>query len=56
MGTQFSETPSAFILCRLFAENHSDGCEVKISVDWICMALLIADVEHVTFPFYFKEK
>lgn len=33
-----------------FAVNHSDGCEVNVVVDWICMALFVPDVEH--FPMH----
>ncbi len=55
-GTQFSETPSAFILCRLFAEEHSDGCEVNISVigfAWLYSLLMLRIFQ---FPFILKRK
>ena len=51
-GTQFSKTPSTFILVDFFDDDHSDSSEVNIFVDWICMALLVTDVEPFSLPFF----
>ena len=41
-GSLFSAPSPAFIICRLFDDNHSDSCEVLI-----CISLVISDVEHL---------
>ena len=42
-----SPTPSStFIVCRLFDDGRSDGCEVILHGSFDCISLIINDVEH----------
>ena len=43
-GSLFSTLSPAFIVCRFFADGHSDHCEVIPHL--ICISLMISDVEH----------
>ena len=57
-GTQFSKTPSAFIVCRLFADGH-DWCELKpfwrldthVANNSLCWAL---GMSYFFFSFFLK--
>ena len=48
MGTSFPLLSRAFIVCRFFDDDHSDGCEVipHCSI-FICISLIIIYVEHL---------
>ena len=40
-----------------FADDHSYCCEVNVLIDWVCMSLLISDVQHFSMTFFWlKEK
>ena len=43
----FSPHPLQHLVCRLFDEGHSDWCEVISHVVWICISLIVSDVEHL---------
>ena len=44
----FSTPSSAFIVCRLFDDDHSDQCEViYLIVVLICISLILSNVEHL---------
>ena len=47
----FSTPFPAFIVCRLFDEGHSDQCEVKPHVVFICISLIMSDIEHFLMSF-----
>ena len=42
----FSTSFLTFILCVLFANSHSDKCEVIFHMALICISLMIYNVEH----------
>ena len=43
----FETTPSpTFIVCSLFDDDHSDGCEAIPHGSFDCISLRINDVEH----------
>ena len=44
-GTQFSKTPSEFIVCRLFTDGILSVGWWYLLVGWICMRLIIPDIE-----------
>ena len=46
-GSLFSTPSPAFIVCRLFDEGHSDQCEVISHCGFICISLIMSDVEHL---------
>ena len=31
--------------CRVFGHGHSDQCDVKIAVAWICISLMFSDAD-----------
>ena len=43
----FSIPSSAFVVCILFDNGHSDQCEVIVSPVLICISLVMSDVEHL---------
>ena len=43
----FSTLSPAFIVYRFFDDDHSDQCEVILSVVLICISLIMSDVEHL---------
>ena len=45
-GSFFSIPSPAFIVCRLFDDDHYDCCEVKSQV-LICISLIMSNVEHL---------
>ena len=53
---ELSKTPLEDLLFRgFFADHHSDCCHVNVSVDCICMSLVIPDVELCPWPFLLNE-
>ena len=42
----FSTSSLIFILCVLFANSHSDKCEVIFHMALVCISLMIYNVEH----------
>ena len=48
MGVYFPLLSPAFIVCRFFDDDHSDGCEVIPHCRFfICISLIISYVEHL---------
>ena len=45
-GSLFSIPFPAFIVCRLFDDDHYDWCEVKFQV-LICISLIMTNVDHL---------
>ena len=43
----FSTPSPEFIVCRLFDDGHSAQCEVKSHCSFICISLIMSDVEHL---------
>ena len=52
-GFSFSKPSPAFIVCRLFEDDHSDWCKVIPHCILICISLIISDVEYPFFFFFF---
>ena len=46
-GSLFSTPSPAFIVCRLFDDDHSDRCEVIPHCGFDCISLIMSDVEHL---------
>ena len=46
-GFPFLHTLSAFITCRLLDCSHSDWCEMVPHSGFICISLIMSDVEHL---------
>ena len=46
-GFFFSIPAPAFIVCRLFNDGHSHWCEVIPYCSFVCISLIISDIEHL---------
>ena len=46
-STLFSTPSLAFIICKLFDDDHSDQCEWCLIVVFICTSLIISSFEHL---------
>ena len=46
-GSLFSTPSSAFVVCRFSDDGHSNRCEVILTVVFICISLIISDVEQL---------
>ena len=46
-GFLFSTPSPAFIACRLLDHRHSDWCEMVPHCGFICISLIMSDVEHL---------
>ena len=44
-GSLLSTPSLVLIVCREFGHGHSDQCDVKIAVAWICISLMFSDVD-----------
>ena len=46
-GFLFSTLSPAFIICRIFDDDHSDLCEMILHCSFDSISLIISDVEHL---------
>ena len=46
-GSLFSTPSPKLVICRLFDDAHSDRCEVAPQAVWVCISLILNDVNHL---------